>query len=113
MKTTISILLCLLCQCLFSPSFAAPIPRTGPMHIEGRIESITWSPALFVRGKGVYVNGKWCPMSGSLGHDRTIPARYTIILQNTKVTTAPSADPSRSFKNGSTITLVINHPEND
>ncbi|NTW83736.1 MAG: hypothetical protein HGB36_10290 [Chlorobiaceae bacterium] len=94
-------------------SGAAPIPQVGPMLIEGVIDRISWNADRFVKGSGMYNNGKWHPMSGSLGHDRTIPAHYRILLKKTRVESHETAVASRSFKSGSDITLVINHPAND
>lgn len=113
MKTYVSLHLCMLCLFFSALSTSAPVPRIGPMHIEGTIESVTWSPASFIRGKGFWREGKWHPMSGSLGRNRTIPARYTVILKESRVETLPSADPGRSFRSGSVITLFINHEAND
>ena len=100
---------------LFGPvaSPAAPIPAIGPMHIEGVIEALSWTPDTFIKGKGVWRDGKWFPFSGSLGHDRTRPARYRVTLADTKVETLPAADPSRSFRSGSVITVYIPHSADD
>jgi len=111
-------LLVLLCPLLivlsgYAVSPAAPVPAIGPMTIEGVIETLVWTPETFVKGKGVWRNGKWFPCSGTLGRDRTRPARYRVTLTDTKVESLPGADRSRSFKSGSTITVFIAHPSDD
>ncbi|TLU85631.1 MAG: hypothetical protein FDX30_04730 [Chlorobium sp.] len=113
MKTLITAAILLLSVLCPELSKAAPIPQVGPMHIEGVIDSISWNADRFVKGSGIYDNGKWYPMSGSLGHDRTIPAHYRILLKKTRVESLETAVASRSYKSGSDITLVINHPAND
>jgi hypothetical protein len=109
------IFLCTLFAVLFgfTVSPAAPIPAIGPMNIEGVIETVSWEPDTFIKGEGVWSDGKWFPFSGSLGHDRTRPAQYRITLKKTKVKNLPEADKSRSFKSGSTITVFIAHPADD
>ena len=94
-------------------SSAAPMPRIGPMTIKGKIESITWYPIKFRNGLYTIRNGKRHYASGSLGHDRTIPAHYSIFLSGTTVHNEKGADPEYSFQSGTVIRIVINHPEND
>jgi hypothetical protein len=100
---------------LFGPvaSPAAPIPAIGPMTIEGVIETLAWTPDVFIKGQGIWRDGEWRPYSGSLGHDRTRPAHYRVTLAETNVESLPGADASRSFRSGSAITVFIAHPAND
>lgn len=92
---------------------AAPRPRIGPMTIQGNIETITWNPEKFRKGLYTIRNGKRHNASGSLGHDRTVPAHYSIFLSGTTVHNEAGADPEYSFKSGAKIRIVINHPENN
>lgn len=53
---------------------AAPIHPFGPLDICGDVAMQSWEPERFVRGKPGF--------SGSLGRDRTFPARFRVVLQN-------------------------------
>ncbi len=53
---------------------AAPIHPLGPLDICGDVTMQKWEPARFVRGKPGF--------SGSLGRDRTFPARFRVVLRN-------------------------------
>jgi hypothetical protein len=53
---------------------AAPIPPLGPLDLCGDVVSQSWQPERFVAGKPGF--------SGSLGRDRTFPARFRVVLQN-------------------------------
>lgn len=97
----------------FAVALAAPVPPVGPMNIEGVIETVSWVPDTFVKAKGVWRDGKWCPCSGTLGRDRTRRAHYRVTLTETKVESLPGADHSRSFRGDSAITVFIAHPAND
>jgi len=51
---------------------AAPIRPMGPFDITGTISEVQWVPEEFRKGKPGW--------SGSLGHDRTIPAHFLVKL---------------------------------
>ena len=53
---------------------AAPIHPLGPLDICGDVAMQNWEPERFVRGKPGF--------SGSLGRDRTFPARFRVVLRN-------------------------------
>ncbi len=53
---------------------AAPIPPIGPLDVCGDVVMQSWQPERFVRGKPGF--------SGSLGRDRTFPARFRVVLRN-------------------------------
>lgn len=59
---------------LASTAEAAPIQPLGPLDICGAVVMQDWQPERFVRGKPGF--------SGSLGRDRTFPARFRVVLQN-------------------------------
>ena len=59
---------------LAAPALAAPIPPIGPVNICGDVVSQSWQAERFVPGRPGF--------SGSLGHDRTFPARFRVVLQN-------------------------------
>jgi hypothetical protein len=59
---------------LLDSAIAAPIPRTGPITLEGTIEDLRWSPEESHKGMP--------KMSGSLAHERTFPARYVVVLRD-------------------------------
>ena len=86
---------------------SAPIRQEGPMIIEGTIKKISWLPHKFIKG----VPG----LSGSLGRDRTSPARYIAVLTDTFFERGKATDASCyiPYKNGDEITVLINHEEDD
>lgn len=53
-------------------SHAAPIIPLGPVTVSGTIQTAIWMPEKTIKG----IPG----MSGSLGHDRVIPAHFMITL---------------------------------
>lgn len=59
---------------LAAPAEAAPIPPIGPLDVCGDIVMQRWEPERFVRGKPGF--------SGSLGRDRTFPARFRVVLRD-------------------------------
>jgi hypothetical protein len=59
---------------LSSTAEAAPLPPFPPVNICGVIFEQSWIPTKFVQGRPGF--------SGSLGHDRTLPAHFRIILEN-------------------------------
>jgi len=64
-----------LCLLAFAPWVgAAPLPPFTPVDLCGTVVSHEWQPARFVLGKPGY--------SGSLGRDRTFPARFRVVLEN-------------------------------
>ncbi|KKD36031.1 MAG: hypothetical protein WAN66_27955 [Limnoraphis robusta] len=79
---------------------SAPI---GPLTLEGYIQQITWIPDQFISG----IPG----MSGTLGHDRVIPAHYCVCLSNIKIIDN-SGDPG-SFQDGLRDEIDLPHPKND
>jgi hypothetical protein len=56
---------------------AAPIPKAGPITLEGTIEDLRWSPEEFRKGMA--------GMSGTLGQERTFPARYVVVLRDINI----------------------------
>jgi hypothetical protein len=99
---------------LFSSGVALASMRHsfGPMNIEGVIETISWTPDQFIKAKGIWSNGQWCPASGTLGRDRIRRAHYRITLIDTKVESRP-ANHSQSYTSGEVINICIPHPAND
>jgi len=113
MKSFIPLFFLLCMMCAGTVTLAAPVPQIGPMTIEGTIREISWSADRFVRGKRFFRDGKWYSASGSLGRDRTIPARYTVTLTGTTVVSEETADTALSFRSGTVILAVLNHPRDD
>jgi len=95
------------------PIHAAPTPPVGPMTIRGSIEEIAWHPDRFVNAYTIIRNGKRLHPSGSLGHDRTFPANYAILLVQTTVQNEKGANPAYSFAGGTPLRIFINHTKND
>lgn len=61
---------------------AAPLSPFGPVDICGEVVSSQWREARVVAGRPGF--------SGSLGHDRTFPARFGVVLRNQR-----GLDPAR------------------
>jgi hypothetical protein len=59
---------------LAADALAAPLPQFVPVDLCGDIVSHSWQPERFVPAKPGF--------SGSLGRDRTFPARFRIVLRN-------------------------------
>lgn len=57
-----------------SASRGAPLSPFGPVDLCGDIVSVAWYPVAKVAGKRGF--------SGSLGRDRTFPARFGVLLRN-------------------------------
>ncbi len=62
---------------------AAPIPPIGPLDLCGEVAMQSWEPERFVAGKPGF--------SGSLGRDRTFPARFRVVLRNYRGVDAATA----------------------
>ncbi len=87
-----------------SPASAAPIPRTGPLTIEGTVEDVRWSPEAVYKGKpGMY---------GTLGQERTFPARYQVVLKNISTLEGNEYGLSVDRESGKAM-LLLSHPSDD
>lgn len=84
--------------------FAAPMPPTGPVTIEGTIKEIRWHPHRRLRATS--------GMSGSAGKGREFPARYIIKLVDV-VTRAPSQGSGEILRKTRVATVMLNHPMNN
>ncbi|MGB0560577.1 MAG: hypothetical protein ACPGVO_02085 [Spirulinaceae cyanobacterium] len=76
----------------------APSRFIGPIDLEGTIQHATWHPAEVLPA----VPG----MSGSLGHDRTIPAHYRLRFEAVEV-----SDPAEYELLWANV--VVYHPQDD
>ncbi len=59
---------------MVSTAEAAPLPPFPEVNVCGEIVEQSWIPSRFVPGRPGF--------SGSLGHDRTFPAHFRIVLEN-------------------------------
>ncbi len=84
---------------------AAPLPRTGPITLEGTIEDIRWQPGESRDG----VPG----MSGSLSRKRTFPARYVVVLRDVRIVDARGGTGVSVDASGKRATLLLVHPTDD
>jgi hypothetical protein len=84
--------------------FAAPMPPTGPVTIEGTIKEIRWHRAKLIRATS--------GMSGSAGKVREFPARYVIKLMDV-VMRAPSQGGGEILRKTPVATVMLDHPRND
>jgi hypothetical protein len=85
-------------------AFAAPMPPTGPVTIEGTIKEIRWHPARRIRATP--------GMSGSAGKGREFPARYVIKLMDVVMRT-PSQGNGEILRKTPAATVMLNHLRND
>ena len=74
-----------------------PSEEIGPVNLEGVIQKVTWHSPQFIRGIPM--------MSGTLGRDRTIPARYKLEFQEIEV-----SDLEKFRRLGC---VVVYHPQDD
>lgn len=91
---------------------AAPIPPIGPLELCGDVVMQSWEPERFVRGKPGF--------SGSLGRDRTFPARFRVVLRNYRgIETAMAARingilsmrPEERGAGEPRVVLLVNHTD--
>lgn len=101
----IILLLFTLASSLLFLAETAPIPKTGPLTLEGTIEDVQWSPVL---------THKAMPgMSGTLAQERTFPARYRVILRDITIVEALGGYGISVDVDGRVATLLLNHPSDD
>src|SRR6188474_3183288 len=84
-----------------SPAIAAPIPPIDVAEACGRVVEATFSPEGFIRGMP--------GMSGTLGIDRRIPARFRIVIEQLtgiSAQLAAQANEALSFRGGSPPTRL-------
>ncbi len=89
---------------ILSSATAAPIPRTGPLTIEGTVEDIRWTPEA--------VHEAMPGMSGTLAQRRTFPARYQVVLKNISILETGDYGLSVDRESGKAM-LLLNHPSDD
>ena len=90
---------------LLGSATAAPIPRTGPITLEGTIEDLRWSPEQSHKGMP--------KMSGSLAHDRTFPARYVVVLREITILDGHGGYGLAVDVAERKATLLLAHPADD
>lgn len=99
---------CMLCAHAFDltrSAGAAPLPRTGPITLEGTIEDIRWQPGESRDGMP--------GMSGSLSGKRTFPARYVVVLRDVTIVDARGGGGVSVDAAGKRATLLLVHPRDD
>lgn len=90
---------------MISLAAAAPIPKTGPLTIEGLVEDVRWSPGTVHKG----MHG----MSGTLAQGRTFPARYQVVLKNISILEAGGGYGLSVDRESGKAMLLLNHPSDD
>ena len=90
---------------MISLTTAAPIPRTGPLTIEGTVEDVRWYPEA--------VHGGMPGMSGTLAQGRTFPARYQVVLKNISISEASGGYGLSVDRESGKAMLLLNHPSDD
>jgi len=68
---------------------AAPLPQFVPVDVCGEIVTQSWQPQRFVPAKPGF--------SGSLGRDRTFPARFRVVIENYRGIDAATAGRINGF----------------
>lgn len=115
MKTVKFLFLAVIAVFFESSLFSAPMIPIGPMNIEGTIETVTWQPEQFIKGQTVNMDGKDVPLSGTLGADRRIVAKYQVKLIDTIVEKPSGVDNPyyKSLPSGAPISATIYHDKDD
>lgn len=82
---------------------AAPVRPAGPMNITGTIESLEWVPKEFIKAR---IPGA----SGTLGVDRTLAARFKVVLRDYTGLTEDNVKELRRFYDGAFPGNPPDHP---
>ena len=85
-----------------APILTAPVQPAGPMNIIGTVESAEWVPKEFVKAQSP-------GMSGTLGVDRTLAARFKVVLKDYTGLTEENVAALRRFYNGGFPGTPPNH----
>ncbi len=90
---------------MISLAAAAPIPRTGPLTIEGTVEDVRWSPETVHEGMP--------RMSGTLAQGRTFPARYQVVLKDISILEGGGDYGISVDRKSGKAMLLLNHSSDD
>ncbi len=82
---------------------AAPMRPVGPMDITGTIEKVEWAPKQFIKARAP-------GMSGTLGVDRTLAARFRVVLKDYTGLTEENVRDLLRFYNGAFPGNPPGHP---